>query len=123
MRKTRRRRRSSRPRWTSAARRNLVIRPLDSGHPPPALKGRRKSIRSLPDRPLSPREAVGLIREFLAADGGMRLTPELFGRRLARQPPTQLELPDRVALSGASLAAFLESAHFPFGQYRAGEEW
>jgi hypothetical protein len=72
---------------------------------------------------LSPRAAVGLIREFLAADGGMRLTPERFGRRLARQPPTQLELPDRVALSGASLAAFLESAHFPFGQYRAGEEW
>ena len=57
-----------------------------------------------------------------ASEGGCRLTPEAFGARLRRQPPARLELPDGVELSGASLAAFLESAHFPFGQYQVGEE-
>ena len=57
-----------------------------------------------------------------ASEGGCRLTPEAFGARLRRQPPARLELPDGVELSGASLAAFLESAHFPFGQYQVCEE-
>jgi hypothetical protein len=49
------------------------------------------------------------------------LTPELFGSRLRQEPPARLELPDRVELGGASLAAFLESGHFPYGRYRIGE--
>jgi hypothetical protein len=49
---------------------------------------------------------------------GTPLTPEQFGERLQREPPPRLELPDGVELTGASLAAFLESAHFPYGRYR-----
>jgi hypothetical protein len=65
---------------------------------------------------------LDLIRSFLAAEDRCPVTPEAFGARLRRQPPDRLELPDGVTLSGASLAGFLESAHFPFGQYRVGEE-
>jgi hypothetical protein len=54
--------------------------------------------------------------------GGDRLTPAEFAARLRREPPDALELPDGVMLAGASLTAFLESAHYPFGQYRIGEE-
>src|SRR5438067_1718223 len=43
-------------------------------------------------------------------------------REVRRHPPDRLELPDGGTLSGASLAGFLESGHFPFGQYRVGEE-
>jgi hypothetical protein len=50
------------------------------------------------------------------------LTPEMFAAHLTREPPERLELPDRVELAGASLAAFLESSHFPFGRYRVGEQ-
>jgi hypothetical protein len=50
------------------------------------------------------------------------LTPETLGERLRREPPARLELPDGVTLTGASLAAFLESAHFPYGRYRVGQQ-
>src|SRR5437016_260654 len=72
-------------------------------------------------RSVSENEPEPKIREG-ASEGGCRLTPEAFGARLRRQPPARLELPDGVELSGASLAAFLESAHFPFGQYQVCEE-
>lgn len=65
---------------------------------------------------------LDLAREFLAADRPCPVTPAAFGARLRRQPQERMELPDGVTLSGASLAAFLESGHFPFGQYRIGEE-
>src|SRR4051794_8359551 len=48
------------------------------------------------------------------------LSPEQLGERLQREPPERLELPDGVALTGTSLTAFLESAHFPYGRYRVG---
>ncbi len=50
------------------------------------------------------------------------LTPEAFGIRLQQAPPASLELPDGVTLTGASLAGFLESGHFPYGRYRVGEQ-
>jgi hypothetical protein len=56
------------------------------------------------------------------SENGWLQTPAMFGARLREEPPERLELPDGVTLSGASLAAFLESAHFPFGRYRVGEE-
>jgi hypothetical protein len=55
-------------------------------------------------------------------EGSAAVTPAAFAARLRHEPPEALELPDRVTLTGASLEAFLESGHFPFGQYRVGEE-
>lgn len=60
--------------------------------------------------------------EQTALERGGSLTPAAFAARLRLAPPDALELPDRVTLTGAALAAFLESGHFPFGQYRIGGE-
>lgn len=65
--------------------------------------------------------ALELARGFLAPAGQLLMTPAALAARLRREPPARLELPDGVELAGVSLEAFLESAHFPFGQYRVGE--
>jgi hypothetical protein len=71
---------------------------------------------------LKTKDAPELLRGFIAPEGGARVTPEAFAARLQREPPTGLELPDGVTLTGASLAAFVESGHFPYGRYRVSEE-